>query len=105
MPSALAAAPQKPATVTLSVMSEVPAQAADAITKAMPGDAQILRADKDHTRKWQGTPSDTSYSNQWALQRVLQEAIDYAWSKNVVLAAAAGNEGKHGDLRQERVIA
>src|SRR5262245_24694468 len=37
---------------------EVPAQAADAITKHMKGDAQILRVEEDHTRRWQGAPSD-----------------------------------------------
>src|SRR5947207_2535601 len=33
---------------------EVPAQAADAITKQLKGDSQIRRVDADHTRKWQG---------------------------------------------------
>src|SRR5262249_37117853 len=49
---------------------EVPEQAADAITKAMKGDAQILRVESDHTRKWQGAPSDTQYSSQWALPKI-----------------------------------
>src|SRR5690242_433379 len=48
---------------------EVPAQAADAITKAMKGDAQILHVESDHIRKWQGTPSDPQYPDQWALPK------------------------------------
>jgi len=38
---------------------EVPAQAADAIIKHMKDDPQILRIEEDHTRRWQGAPSDS----------------------------------------------
>src|SRR5206468_3914508 len=49
---------------------EVPAQAADAIVQAMKGDAQIQRVEADQTRKWQSTPSDTLYPNQWSLPKI-----------------------------------
>jgi subtilisin family serine protease len=53
----------------------VPANAAEAITSAMQGDAQILRIESDHTRKWQGIPSDTQYSNQWALPKISWDQV------------------------------
>src|SRR5439155_15615049 len=49
---------------------EVPAYAADAIAKNLKGDAAVLRVEQDLTRKWQGTPSDTSYASQWALPKI-----------------------------------
>src|SRR2546426_3679299 len=54
---------------------EVPAQASDAITKTMKGDAQILRVESDHIRKWQGTPSDPRYPNQWALPKISWDQV------------------------------
>src|SRR5262245_52985891 len=49
---------------------EVPEQAAEAIINAMKGDAQILRVDADRMRKWQGAPSDSQYTDQWALPKI-----------------------------------
>src|SRR5262245_37579544 len=54
---------------------EVPEHAAEAITRAMKDDAQILRVESDHTRKWQGTPSDTQYSSQWALPKISWDQV------------------------------
>ncbi|PYS33502.1 MAG: hypothetical protein DMG14_31655, partial [Acidobacteria bacterium] len=54
---------------------EVPALAAEAIAKELKGDAQILRVEQDHTRRWQGTPSDTQYSNQWALPKIAWDQV------------------------------
>src|SRR2546422_8121701 len=54
---------------------EVPAQASDAITKIMKGDAQILRVESDHIRKWQGTPSDPRYPDQWALPKISWDQV------------------------------
>src|SRR5438093_5684602 len=46
---------------------EVPATAADAIAARLKADAQILRVESDLVRKWQGSPSDNLYPQQWAL--------------------------------------
>ena len=54
---------------------EVPAQAADAITKALKADKQILRVETDHIRKWQGAPSDTQYPDQWALPKISWDQV------------------------------
>src|SRR5262249_35512078 len=54
---------------------EVPEKAAEAITKAMRGEAQIVRVEEDHTRRWQGTPSDTLYTNQWALPKISWDQV------------------------------
>src|SRR5262245_47914180 len=54
---------------------EVPAQAAAAIIKAMKGDAQIVRVETDRTRKWQGAPSDTQYTDQWALPKISWDQV------------------------------
>ena len=49
---------------------EVPANAADAVAKALKADAQIVRVEADHIRQWQSTPSDTLYPTQWALPKI-----------------------------------
>src|SRR5438034_4084124 len=54
---------------------EVPVQAADAISRALKGDAQVLRVESDHTRKWQGSPSDAQYPNQWALPKISWDLV------------------------------
>src|SRR5438034_1500160 len=54
---------------------EVPAYAADAITKSLKGDAAVLRVEESLTRKWQGTPSDTDYANQWALPKIVWDQV------------------------------
>src|SRR5437867_1937050 len=54
---------------------EVPAYAADAITKSLKGDAAVLRVEESLTRKWQGTPSDPYYANQWALPKVAWDQV------------------------------
>src|SRR5438093_768791 len=80
---------------------EVPTQAADNIIKAMKGDAQILRVESDHVRKWQGGATDNGASvilmafSATGYSLALQDAIDYAWVHNVVLVAAAGNEASN----------
>ena len=37
---------------------EVPQYAVDAITKELKDDPSVVRVETDHTRKWQGIPSD-----------------------------------------------
>src|SRR6266581_2238475 len=54
---------------------EVPVYAADAITKSLKGDASVLRVEESLTRKWQSTPSDTYYANQWALPKVAWDQV------------------------------
>src|SRR3989442_5371391 len=54
---------------------EVPAYAADAITKSLTGDAAVLRVEESLTRKWQGVPSDPYYANQWALPKVAWDQV------------------------------
>src|SRR5216110_3451143 len=49
---------------------EVPEYAADAIAKSLKGDASVLRVEENLTRKWQSTPSDTLYADQWALPKI-----------------------------------
>src|SRR5438874_96167 len=44
---------------------EVPEYAADAIAKSLKGDASVLRVEENLTRKWQSTPSDSLYPQQW----------------------------------------
>src|SRR5205809_7484961 len=49
---------------------EVPVYAADAIIKNLRGDDSVLRVEENLTRKWQSTPSDPLYEQQWALPKV-----------------------------------
>src|SRR5436309_1886962 len=49
---------------------EVPAYAADAVIKGLKGDSAVLRVEQNLTRKWQSTPSDPMYDQQWALPKV-----------------------------------
>src|SRR6266699_4997727 len=49
---------------------EVPLYAADAITKSLKADAAVLRVEDNLTRKWQSTPSDSLYTQQWALPEI-----------------------------------
>src|SRR5262245_17281097 len=54
---------------------EVPAQAADAITRAMKGDANVLRVETDRPRKAQGMPADTLIGTQWALPKIAWDQV------------------------------
>ena len=54
---------------------EVSANAADNIINAMKGDAQIVRVETDRPRKWQSTPSDTQYPDQWALPKISWDQV------------------------------
>jgi len=117
--AALAAPVQKPATTTLILkmakgltlaqaqsvakghIIEVPTQAADNIIKAMKGDAQILRVESDHVRKWQGAPSDTQYSNQWALPKISWDLVYGVANPNYYTKVAildTGVDTTHPDL-------
>src|SRR5262249_54192493 len=80
---------------------EVPANAADAITKNLKGDPQVLRVESDHTRKWKGAPSDTMYSTQWALPKISWDQVygvvnPHYFTKVAVLDT--GVDATHPDL-------
>src|SRR5439155_22143648 len=49
---------------------EVPMYAADSVMRSLKGDAAVLRVEQSLTRKWQSTPSDPYYGQQWALPKV-----------------------------------
>ena len=81
---------------------EVPAQAADAITKAMKADSKnIARVETEWTRKAQGIPSDTLYPTQWALPKIGWDQVygtvrPGTWTRVAILDT--GVEGSHADF-------
>src|SRR5688572_1059608 len=48
---------------------EVPAYAAEAIMNNLRGDAAVLRVEENRTRRFQSTPSDTYFGQQWGLSK------------------------------------
>src|SRR5437867_11832363 len=80
---------------------EVPAYAADAITKSLTGDAAVLRVEESLTRKWQSTPSDPYYPNQWALPKVAWDQVYGTVSPQFLTNVAildTGVDAAHPDL-------
>ncbi|PYS11274.1 MAG: hypothetical protein DMG17_22970, partial [Acidobacteria bacterium] len=80
---------------------EVPAYAADAITKSLTGDAAVLRVEESLTRKWQGVPSDPYYANQWALPKVAWDQVYGNVSPQFLTNVAildTGVDASHPDL-------
>ena len=45
------------------------------MAKELRADGRVVRVEIDHTRKWQGAPSDTLYSNQWALPKISWDQV------------------------------
>jgi len=54
---------------------EVPENAAEAIMKNLKDDPSVERVEADHTRRWQGTPSDTLIANQWSLTKIAWDQV------------------------------
>ncbi|PYS49198.1 MAG: hypothetical protein DMG13_23990, partial [Acidobacteria bacterium] len=80
---------------------EVPVYAADAIAKSLKGDAAVLRVEQSLTRKWQGTPSDNSYANQWALPKIAWDQVYGTVSPQFLTNVAildTGVDASHPDL-------
>jgi subtilisin family serine protease len=81
---------------------EVPAQAADAMTKALKADTKnIARVETERTRKAQGVPSDTLYPTQWALPKIGWDQVygiarPGTWTRVAILDT--GIEGSHPDF-------
>src|SRR5206468_167490 len=80
---------------------EVPAYAVDAVTKSLKGDAAVLRVEESLTRKWQSTPSDTLYPNQWALPKIAWDQAFGVVQPNSLTHVAildTGVDATHPDL-------
>jgi hypothetical protein len=80
---------------------EVPAVAADAIKKALQDDASVVRVDENHQRRFQSTPSDALYTEQWALPKIGWEDV-YGSVTPVAMTNVAildtGVDATHPDL-------
>lgn len=49
---------------------EVPVNAAEAIAKHLQNDSSIVRVESNQVRRWQGTPTDSQFDQQWALPKI-----------------------------------
>jgi subtilisin family serine protease len=49
---------------------EVPVSAAEAIAKNLRNDSSIVRVESNQVRRWQGTPTDSQFDQQWALTKI-----------------------------------
>ena len=80
---------------------EVPAAAAEAITRNLKSDAAVVRVETSRTRKASAAPSDPLFANQWALPKIAWDqafgtVAPISWTKVAILDT--GIEGSHADL-------
>ncbi|MFC1904867.1 S8 family serine peptidase, partial [Chloroflexota bacterium] len=54
---------------------KVPAVAVDAVMKRYQSDEEVLSVERDKVRQVDGTPSDTSYQDQWALPQISWDSV------------------------------
>ena len=80
---------------------EVPAAAAEAITRNLKANAAVVRVEASRTRKRQGLPSDPMFASQWALPKIGWDlvygfATPAYWTKVAILDT--GVDGNNADL-------
>src|SRR5437867_3091878 len=80
---------------------EVPANAAEGIKNSLKGDAAVLRVEESLQRRFQSTPSDALYAQQWALPKIGWDQVYGSVTPQFVTEVAVldtGVDASHPDL-------